>query len=245
VKQLSLGVRLGEHLRFETFVVGANAAAVADVKRLAAAAGRRGPGGAPGAAAARVVWLAGPLSSGRTHLLHAFCAAVDAHARVGYLDLSVPQMGGSSALSAWHGLAALCLDDVDAVVGDAEAERALFGLYRDYEDRSASLLLAAREVPAALRWQLADIASRFAASSVQRLRALDEAGRASALERHAQARGLQMPDDCTRYLLSRAPRDLRSLIALLDRLDEAAMQAQRRLTVPFIRGVLDSGASAF
>ncbi|MGC8519703.1 MAG: HdaA/DnaA family protein, partial [Steroidobacteraceae bacterium] len=36
----------------------------------------------------------------------------------------------------------------------------------------------------------------------------------------------------------RFPRDMAQLYALLDTLDEAALAAQRRLTVPFIREVL-------
>jgi DnaA family protein len=38
----------------------------------------------------------------------------------------------------------------------------------------------------------------------------------------------------------RFPRDMRTLYQLLDALDEAALTAQRRLTVPFIREVLKS-----
>ena len=36
----------------------------------------------------------------------------------------------------------------------------------------------------------------------------------------------------------RFPRDMRTMYELLDTLDEAALVAQRRLTVPFIRSVL-------
>ena len=36
-----------------------------------------------------------------------------------------------------------------------------------------------------------------------------------------------------------SPRDLRSLCALLDTLDSAALAAQRRLTVPFIKQVIE------
>ena len=42
------------------------------------------------------------------------------------------------------------------------------------------------------------------------------------------------------YLFRRVGRDLATLIALLERLDRAALAAQRRITVPFLRGVLES-----
>ena len=45
-----------------------------------------------------------------------------------------------------------------------------------------------------------------------------------------------------RWLQRRFPRDMRRLYELLDTLDEAALAAQRRLTVPFIREVLRAAA---
>jgi DnaA family protein len=51
-----------------------------------------------------------------------------------------------------------------------------------------------------------------------------------------------MPDDTATYLLGRAPRDMERLTALLETLDLAALEAQRRLTIPFVREVLERGA---
>jgi DnaA family protein len=39
--------------------------------------------------------------------------------------------------------------------------------------------------------------------------------------------------------LKRMPRDLPSLLRILDELDEASLVAQRRLTIPFIRNALE------
>ena len=54
----------------------------------------------------------------------------------------------------------------------------------------------------------------------------------------AQLRGFELPEETAHYLQRRLPRDMASLFALLDELDAAALAAQRRLTVPFIRDVL-------
>ncbi len=71
------------------------------------------------------------------------------------------------------------------------------------------------------------------------LDALDDAGRREALRRRAARRGLELDDAVLDWLFRRVDRDLKSLTALLDRLDRAAMAAQRRLTVPFVRQALD------
>ena len=69
----------------------------------------------------------------------------------------------------------------------------------------------------------------------------DEADRAAALQLRAGHRGLDLPDETALYLLRRMPRDMASLYALLDRLDLEALRAKRRLTVPFVRDVLNAG----
>ena len=64
------------------------------------------------------------------------------------------------------------------------------------------------------------------------------ADRAQALQLRATHRGLDLPDETASYLLSRSRRDMASLYDVLDVLDEEALRAQRRLTVPFVRDVL-------
>jgi DnaA family protein len=51
-----------------------------------------------------------------------------------------------------------------------------------------------------------------------------------------------LPHDTSDYLLKRMPRDLPSLLDILDQLDEASLIAQRRLTIPFIRDALEKHA---
>jgi len=51
----------------------------------------------------------------------------------------------------------------------------------------------------------------------------------------ARNRGFEMPEDVVQYILSRYPRDMRSLFDLLDRIDRASLTHQRRVTIPFLR----------
>jgi len=44
-----------------------------------------------------------------------------------------------------------------------------------------------------------------------------------------------MPEEVVQYILSRYPRDLRSLFDLLERIDRASLVQQRRVTIPFLR----------
>jgi DnaA family protein len=93
----------------------------------------------------------------------------------------------------------------------------------------------------ALPLALPDLRSRLAAMPHYALRPLDEAQQRAALQARAAVRGIQLPEETLQYLQRRFARDMGSQYALLERLDSASLAAQRPLTVPFIRSVLDEG----
>ena len=224
MRQLPLRVRLHDPALFSSFLPGPNAQVDGQLAELAS---RQRAG---------FWWLCGPAGSGKTHLLQALCAAAGVGAQ--FVPLSELAAYGPAALAEWHGARWLCLDEAASVIGKVEWERALFAAYRDCEERGASLLIAAREAPPQLAFALPDLASRCAAGFRLTLRALDEDDQLAALRLRAQQRGFDLPDETARYLQRRLPRDMRSLFAVLDELDAAALAAQRRLTVPFIKDVL-------
>ena len=226
MRQLPLGVRFADRAVFASFLPGRDRHAVEYLKELG--------GGSTTANA----WLCGPTGSGKTHLLHATCVLASERARAGYFPLRELGPLGTGALEGLSELDCICVDDVDAVAGDASWERVLFNLHRELEERGARLVAAARSPPALIAWHLADLGSRLTASTVFQLQGLEESQLTRALELRARVRGLELPADTARWLERRFPRNMRALYELLDELDEAALVHRRRLTVPFIRSVL-------
>lgn len=230
--QLPLGVRLPDRAVFASFLTARNREAVAHARRVAAAE------------AVGATWICGPASAGKTHLLQAICSQAAESRRAGYFPLAQLASLGVGVLEGLPQLQCVCLDDLEAIAGRLEWEKALFGLLRELEEAGGALVLAARAPPALISWALPDLGSRCAAASVLQLRALDEAEQQQALQLRARLRGFELPEETCRWLQRRLPRDMRRLYELLDTLDEAALAAQRRLTVPFIRQVLrQAGAS--
>jgi DnaA family protein len=225
MRQLPLGVRIPDRAVFASFLPARNAQAVDHLQRVAR-------GEISGAS-----WICGPAGAGKTHLLQAVCVQASESQRAGYFPLAELRAHGTEVLEGPQ-LDCLCLDDVDAVIGDPQWERALFGIFREFDERGARLVAAAASPPALLKWSLPDLGSRFGASAVFQIRVLDENEQHDALQLRARLRGFELPDETARWLQRRFPRDMRTLYELLDTLDEAALVAQRRLTVPFIRSVL-------
>jgi DnaA-homolog protein len=224
MKQLALGVRLRADAVFESFAPGQNSEVLAALR----------------VAQSAPIWLWGAHASGKTHLLQALCSSAgDAAA---YLPLHRASGLPPEALAGFERTAVLCVDDVDAVAGDRVWEEALFRLFNEAAELKTRLIFAGKAAPRQAPWALEDWRSRAAACMVYQLRELDDAGRIEALRLHAAQRGLQLPAETSEYLLKRMPRDLPSLLQILDALDEASLVAQRRLTIPFIRDALEKHA---
>ncbi len=232
MQQLALAVRLRGRARLDNFFVGPNGTAVATIGDLAT--GKAG-----------IALLTGPVSSGKSHLLLGAVAAADqVGRRARYISLRELQ-GGSAAVLADRPLAELiCCDDVDSIAGDATFCRELFALWRDCEERGAALLFAARHVPTLSDWALQDLGSRMRGASIRlTLTPLDETAQRALLTQRAHGFGLELPEDVLEFLLRRLPRDLAAQCGFIDELDIAALTAQRRLTVPFVREVLARGSA--
>ncbi len=228
VRQLPLGVQLGVSLRFETYHEGANGAAVAGLTQLVSEA-RPVP-----------LWLLGPPGVGKTHLLQASCALAGQRGLTSaYLPLSTSKDLDSGLLAGLERIDLVALDDIDMIAGQPAWERALFTLYNELLELGGRLACSAQMPPAGVSFALPDLASRLSACVVHRLQPLAERDQGLALRRRAAHRGLELPDETLSYLTRRAPRDFAALCRLLDDLDTEALVAQRKLTVPFVRQVLE------
>jgi DnaA family protein len=192
------------------------------------------------------LFLSGASGSGKSHLLLAACAEVSAGGRaVAYLPLKLFDARAADALAHQGAVQLACVDDVQAIAGDSAAEIALFDLHNRVRDGGGVLLYTADATPSQLALALPDLRSRLAQCTQFALTVPNETQRRAILFERATARGLEIDDAVMDYLFRRAGRDLGTLTALLDRLDRASLAAQRRITVPFLRGVLEIGSESF
>jgi DnaA family protein len=226
--QLPLALRYPPDQRLDTFV-DAPPGALDQLRALATRSG------------ADWLYVAGAGGVGKTHLALAVCAsAEEAGRRAAYLPLAVARGRLRTALDALDGSDVVALDGLAAIAGDREDEVALFDFHNRARSAGAALLYTAEAAPDALPLVLPDLRSRLAQCPRVVLMPLDDDGRRRVLRERAQRRGLVLEDAALEWLLRRVGRDLGGLTALLDRLDRASLAAQRRVTLPFLREVLDA-----
>lgn len=227
MSQLPLGLVLRERSTFDSFYAAGNEPIVAFLRAFAQGRGE-------------VAWLAGPARSGKTHLANACCLSAR-HLGRGSAYLPLDQLAplGPAVLEGWEQHALVCLDGLQHVVGDSAWEQALFALFNGTRDQGGQVLSVAPGGPRSYPFALPDLQSRLGWGGVFELRGLSDPDRIEALRLRARGRGLELPEETGRYLLQRLPRDMGSLFAFLDTLDQASLAAQRKLTIPFAREVLE------
>lgn len=186
------------------------------------------------------LYLWGQAGTGKTHLLQASCHFAAAHGPVAYLPLAEAAQFSPAMLEGLEQLPLVALDDIERIAGDRVWETELFHLYNRVREAGGQLIVAANGNPAALALHLPDLRSRLAWGLVLQLHELADDDKVEALSLQARRRGMEMPADVAAYLMRHCRRDTTSLFALLDDLDHATLAAQRKLTVPFVKSVLDT-----
>ena len=226
-RQLPLAVHLRDEATLENFLPGPDAQPLLGVLRQ-----QLEVDGEP------VVYLHGAQGSGKSHLLQACCHLAGSSAL--YLPLAeLASCNPVDVLAGGQEMQLLCLDDLDAVVGDEEWERALFNVYNLARESGCRLLLAASAPPRRLAVDLADLRSRLAWGVVYHLPVADDERRCEILEFRARRRGLELPREVATYLVTRAPRAMDNLLTCLSTLDKASLAHKRAISIPFVKQILD------
>ena len=237
MRQIPLELSAAEPASFDDYVAGGNGEALALLRALAR------PPGDEAEPARRAVYLWGDPGAGKTHLLDALAAASGERAiRLGpdrpedafaaALARLAP-VAGSSPARAPARAPVVIVDDCDRL--DDPRQQAVFHLFnRVAATPGAGFAAAGAQPPLALALR-DELRTRLGWGVVLRLALLTDEQKADALRRAAQARGIALPDELIRWLLTHRSRDIRWLLRLLDALDRYALERKRAITLPLLR----------
>ena len=228
-KQIPLGLSLDDDATFSNFYGGDNLVAVATLETVATKESSE-----------QFIYIYGNEGVGRSHLLQACCHATDAKKfRCFYLPLEEYAQLNTEILEGLETLDLVCIDNIDAIFGRVDWEEALLHFYNKARDHYCRLIVVGQEVPAqSKRCQLNDLRSRLSWGPVFHIKPLQDLQKVLALQMRAANRGLRLPLEVGKYLLTHFPRNMAKLFAALELLDKASLVEKRKLTIPFVKKVL-------
>jgi DnaA family protein len=228
--QLHLPIELVREPTLAEYLPGPNAEAVAAVRGTASGQGEP------------FIFLFGPPETGKTHLLQAAClAAARAGRQAHYIPLGRPGIA-PDILEALERLDLVALDDVHRIAGQPAWERAVFDLFNRLRERGRALVAAAAQPPDDLALGLADLRSRLHWGPRYRLLPLTEPDSETLLNESARRRGIPLPPEVTRYILTHHPRNPCALLDLVARIDSLSLREQRPPTIPLVRRIMRDDA---
>ncbi len=184
-------------------------------------------------------FLCGPNQTGKSHLLYASCVKAQELALSNML-LPMDQLihMKRDVLDGIDAFEVICVDNFELIAGNEQWEKGFFYLFNLLDAAGKTLIVAANGLPDTLNIKLPDLISRLNWGVTFQLKNLNDDNKVKALQVRAKLRGLELSTEAARYMVSRLTRDITSLINALDKLDKASIAAQRKLTIPFIKGTL-------
>lgn len=213
MSQLLLDISPESPPTLDNFVAGRNGELLAALREALSGSGERS------------IYLWGEEGSGKSHLLQACVAAAqEAQRNAVHASGSVPQMADVVAV-----------DDVELLDDAAQVE--LFDLYNRMRDGGGLLIASGKASPLHLALR-DDLRTRLGWGLVYQVHGLSDEEKAQALTQHAQGKGFALPPEVTQYLLRHGRRDLPSLMAVLDALDEHSLRLHRAPSVPLLKEVM-------
>lgn len=187
-----------------------------------------------------LLYLWGAQGCGVTHLLEAIQHHSAKQLSMQYLPLqALRHHCASDVVSGLESLDLVCIDNIEAIAGNKLWEDALFHLFNRVFDANKKIIIGAHSAPRYLSLNLADLQSRLQWGLVFHLRELDSEDKILALQMRARAFGLNLSVDVANYLMQRLERSSAQLFAVIKHLDKASLMEQRKLTIPFVKKVLE------
>jgi len=227
VDQIPLGVQIEEHATLDTFYIGSNEQTYCSLR----------PFLMDNTQVILCLW--GQPLSGVTHLLQALThLGIQSGRRCIYLPLKTISDQSCDVLNALDQFDVVCLDDLEFVLNKQDWQEGLFNLFNRFNAAKKKLVIGLKQHPAQLDIALKDLRSRLNWGLSLQIHALNESDLKQALKEKAQRQGLVLTDELANYIVSRAPRDIKSVLTIFEKLDHASLVEQKKLTILFAKKIM-------
>ena len=186
------------------------------------------------------LYIWGSQGTGKTHLLQAACKqADDMNSQVTYIPLKQHEEFDSEIFNGLGKLDLICVDDLEFISGNLEWQQRLTLLYNEIRDNNNSIIISSTSSPKNIKIELDDLKSRLVWGQVHKIKPPNDELKIEILKRKASERSFELSESVAEFLIHRTERDLNSLIKILDVIDHSSLAAKRKVTIPFVKKLID------
>jgi DnaA family protein len=189
-----------------------------------------------------LIYIAGPSGSGKTHLMYAAISYFEARHQGLACYFSMDELARNDDIDVlFEGLdsfSLVVLENIESWLTTKDREQSLFNLFNHFKMTGQQLLLSSKSVPENLSVVLPDLSSRLKSGLLLTLVSLIDQEKESLLRDLAIQKGLRLEEEVSSYIIKRSGRNLSELVDVLDTLDQASLVEKRKLTVPFVKKIL-------
>ena len=179
----------------------------------------------------RTCHLWGSMGSGKTHLLLASCKLIPDSVYIPLMDLQLEP----SSLEEVSDRQLVCIDDIHSIAAQPAWENSLFSLFERIEGKKNLLMVSSRFTASEMKFDLKDLVNRFQGRQTLKLSSLSNQDLALLLKDRAARRGLILDESVIQFILNRYSRDVHTLMRLVVKIDNLAMETHRRVTIPLLK----------
>lgn len=188
----------------------------------------------------KFVYIWGPQGSGKTHLLQTICSQYDANLSSIYVPLSMWDAFSPQSLENLEQQDIVCIDDIQIIAQKPLWEEAIFHLFNRIRDKKTTLLIiAGSHPPQLLGLYLPDLCSRLQWGLTWYLKEPADEFKLQIIVNTAEKKGFVITEAVAQYLLSHYDRNLNKLMLILEQVDKASLEAQRKnISIRFLKTCL-------
>ena len=207
---------------FDNFVLGKNSIAI-ELLKDSAITNR-----------ANIIFIRGSHSSGKTHL----CLAINSltNKDIFILDRkNILLIDFQDILK--HNF--LIIDDIDFLITNNGHEENIFVLINEFILMKKSIIVTSTEKLNNINFTIPDLASRLKWDQILEIPELNDSDKIKVLQKNAYERGWNLTPKVCDYIMNHYKRDLYFLCNCIKFIDEASLSLKKKITIPFIKKIIE------
>ncbi|MCK5898460.1 MAG: DnaA regulatory inactivator Hda [Methylococcales bacterium] len=185
-------------------------------------------------------FLSGNKSLGKSHLLQACCQLAHTEGQHPfYYPFEPKRLPPLSLFEDLETVELVCLDNIDNILGHLDWEQTFLNFLNQQLETNNRLILASGTPLDEIEIKLPDLKNHLHNYLILSLSPLEQDEIIAALIHKARYMGITLTQKAGRFLVTHYASDLPSMWVLLEQLDKATLSAQRKLTIPFLKQLLE------